>query len=94
MSPSPPDLGTLMVRPDPTDADRILDFAARWHRFGGGSPEDIFITFGIDKATYAARVLAIVNSDSRIDTELAQSIRHAYTRRSPRPANPDTGLDL
>lgn len=84
-----------MVRPDPTDADRILDFAARWHRFGGGSPEDIFITFGIDKATYAARVLAIVDdAHNRIDTALAQSIRNAYTRRSPRPANTDTGLDL
>lgn len=57
----------------------MLDFASRWHRFGGGSAEDIFVTFGIDRATFASRVMKLLEAPgSRLDPVQAESIRRAY----------------
>ena len=42
-------------RSDDND-DFVLDFAARWVHFGGGTAEDIFIAFGWNEARYFERL--------------------------------------
>lgn len=38
----------------------MLDFALRWHRFGGARPEDIFLMFGIGQAEFYSRLSAVL----------------------------------
>ncbi|CAG7620297.1 hypothetical protein SIM91_17950 [Rhodococcus opacus] len=38
------------------DDDLVLEFGNRWAVFGGGSAEDIFVTFGWTEAQYFARL--------------------------------------
>lgn len=62
-----------------SESQRVLDFAVRWYRFGGGSAEDIYVTFGLDRATFGRRVLAAVGKFSgRIDPTLELGLRTTY----------------
>ena len=49
---------------DPLDArhcQHILEFAYRWHRFGGGSAGDIFIEFGLTEQQYFGRLRRLLD---------------------------------
>lgn len=37
-------------------ADEMIDFAVTWRHWGGGSPEEIFVRFGISVHEYFARL--------------------------------------
>ncbi|MFT4398411.1 DUF3263 domain-containing protein [Gordonia lacunae] len=39
----------------------MLAFAMHWAPYGGGDPEDIWITFGISARTYFLRLQALLN---------------------------------
>ncbi|MFW0794512.1 hypothetical protein AAFP30_11915 [Gordonia sp. CPCC 205515] len=58
----------------------MIDFALRWYRFGGGSDEDIFVRFGIDRLTYARRLLTALD-DPRItlDPVRRNALRDVYS---------------
>ncbi|WP_213573461.1 hypothetical protein [Rhodococcus sp. USK13] len=38
------------------ERSRMMAFAERWYRFGGGNPEDIMVEFGITEAVFFARL--------------------------------------
>jgi hypothetical protein len=62
-----------------TEEQRILDFAARWHRFGGGTAEDIFVMFGIDEREFAVRVLGILDAlEAHLDPRFVGAVREVY----------------
>lgn len=42
------------------ERDDMVAFAVRWAPFGGGSSEDIFITFGLAERTYFQRLHTIL----------------------------------
>lgn len=44
------------------DLQRIVDFAVRWHPYGGGDADDIFIAFGLTENDYFHRLAAIVST--------------------------------
>lgn len=74
-----PRTSTVPTMPDPVEVQRILAFAELWHRFGGGSPEDIFVTFGVDRETFARRVVALLDSAAHsLDPIDIESIRRTY----------------
>lgn len=40
----------------------MLEFARGWHRFGGGSAQDIFVEFGLNEQEFFSRVLSLVGA--------------------------------
>lgn len=44
----------------PPEVARMLDFAQRWAPFGGGDPEDIFLSFGVRSRVYFVRLQQIL----------------------------------
>ncbi|TQR84316.1 hypothetical protein D8S82_22480 [Mycobacterium hodleri] len=40
----------------------MLEFVRRWHRFGGGSAQDIFVEFGLNEQEFFSRVLHLVGA--------------------------------
>ena len=55
----------------------LLDFADRWSRCGGGHPDAIWASFGLNEVEFFTRVLAITDSD---DAESAVLRRVARRR--------------
>ncbi|WHU47717.1 hypothetical protein QNM97_01475 [Gordonia sp. L191] len=54
------------------DQDEIVAFAVQWAPFGGGSSDEIFVTFGISELTYFERlrhILATYDSFAGIDED-------------------------
>lgn len=51
-------------RTRPREEAAMLDFAARWSRHGGGSSEDIFVTFGLAPRQYFLRLRALLAQPS------------------------------
>jgi hypothetical protein len=51
------------------DAD-ILTFAVKWVHWGGGSPSDIFVEFGISPGMYIRRLARVLDSIGARDLEL------------------------
>lgn len=45
-----------MINDSPIEDAQILDFARRWLPYGGGSPEDILVEFGMTPARYLDRL--------------------------------------
>ena len=45
--------------------DLILDFAIKWVNWGGGSEEDIMVTFGLTRLQFYARLEVILDCRSR-----------------------------
>lgn len=54
----------------------MLEFALRWHPYGGGSNRLIFEEFGLDPRQYFGRLARILDSD--------RSVAPAATRQSIR----------
>ncbi|WP_139765951.1 hypothetical protein [Gordonia sp. i37] len=77
MNPSLPERALPRSATDRPETQLLLDFAARWHRFGGGSAEDIFVTFGVDRATFGRRVLAVLDT-TVVDPRLSEALRSTY----------------
>ncbi|WP_099383126.1 hypothetical protein [Williamsia muralis] len=46
------------------DQLRIVDFAVRWHRYGGGGAEDIFVDFGLSESDYFIRLETLLSARS------------------------------
>lgn len=69
-----------LARPLDPDTSRILSYAARWYRWGGGRAEDIFVEFGISPDTFCRRVLALTET-ADLDPYLRIDIRCAYAHR-------------
>lgn len=64
--------GTRRVR-----VDRFVLVADRWSRCGGGHPDAIWASFGLNEVEFFTRVLAITDSD---DAESAVLLRVARRR--------------
>jgi hypothetical protein len=45
-----------------TDARYMLDFAARWRHWGGGSAEDIFVLYGLSSQVFFARLQSLIRT--------------------------------
>jgi hypothetical protein len=45
-----------------TDARHMLDFAARWRHWGGGSAEDIFVLYGLSSQVFFARLQSLIRT--------------------------------
>lgn len=53
----------------------MLDFATRWSRHGGGSSEDIFVTFGLTPRQYFLRLRTLLAHPSLVESGSGQQIR-------------------
>jgi hypothetical protein len=42
--------------------EHILDHLYRWFPYGGGSAEDIFVTFGLDESEFFTRALELLSA--------------------------------
>jgi hypothetical protein len=51
----------------------MLEFVRRWHRFGGGSAQDIFVEFGLNEQEYFSRVLKLVGESAPDDPGVAST---------------------
>ncbi|MFC9553904.1 2-phospho-L-lactate guanylyltransferase [Rhodococcus sp. NPDC056960] len=58
----------------------MIDFARRWQPFGGGTADDIFITFGVPPRPYFKQLTALLSSN--VTPELAQSQREKLLRQA------------
>lgn len=63
----------------PDRIDEFVDLEHRWRPFGGVPEEEIFVRFGISKASFDAKVDAAASS--RTDTCTART--HSATRPTP-----------
>lgn len=93
MSPSPPETtpagGAAATNtsagawsPTYSDSTRMLDFAVRWYHFGGGSTEDIFVLFGVDRGTFHRRMTAVLDDPTlTIGPELRTAMLAVYGHR-------------
>ncbi|KAF0956918.1 hypothetical protein [Rhodococcus sp. T7] len=78
------------ARPEEND-DFVLDFAARWVHFGGGSAEDIFIAFGWNEARYFERLRYLATRRFvAIDDFLRQRLLAVCAERLPPVSTPVT----
>jgi hypothetical protein len=51
------------IEPDGVGCERaMIEFIRRWHRFGGGSAQDIFAEFGLAEHEFFRRTLEILQS--------------------------------
>lgn len=79
-----------MDNPDPPDHD-LIAFARAWAPYGGGGPEDIFVTFGITPDTYFTRLAALLDSrhthavDQQERRVLQAICTHRLARRTTHP---------
>ncbi|OUS92340.1 hypothetical protein CA951_29595 [Rhodococcus sp. NCIMB 12038] len=48
---------------------QMLEFALRWHPYGGGSSRLIFEEFGMDAPTYFSKLARILDADRSITSE-------------------------
>ncbi|KAF0956959.1 hypothetical protein [Rhodococcus sp. T7] len=67
----------------------LLDFAARWVHFGGGSAEEIFLTFGWNEARYFGRLRYLATRRFvPIDDVLRQRLLAVCAERLPPSSTP------
>ncbi|MFE5700388.1 DUF3263 domain-containing protein [Rhodococcus koreensis] len=59
----------------PPNQQELITFARAWAPYGGGNPEEIFVTFGITPHAYFTRLAALL--DSTDTKEMAQHERQA-----------------
>lgn len=55
---------TITNNDPPAGHAGILAFARRWYPYGGGTPEDILVEFGIDEREYFRRLQEILADPS------------------------------
>ncbi|OFB35833.1 hypothetical protein BA059_27175 [Mycolicibacterium sp. (ex Dasyatis americana)] len=70
-------------RPDAFERS-MIEFASSWHRFGGGSPAQIFVDFGMPEAVFFSRTLLLLATDysaSHFDPEVLRGIRKVCRAR-------------
>lgn len=68
----------------PADLQHLVDFADRWYRYGGGTDEDIFITFGLTERDYFRRldwVLSTHGAATGLDPATIAAITQVCKRR-------------
>lgn len=68
-----------------SDDTRMLEFAKRWHPYGGGSGEDIRVGFGLSVVEFYRRVAALLGGDTLptgLDAHEVESIRDVCRRRA------------
>ncbi len=67
--------------------DSILAFGRSWHRYGGGSDEDIFVQFGMPARSYFERLAGLLDGPvgSSIDEPTRDKMRAVCTRRLSLP---------
>lgn len=81
------DTGTLAQVAIPAvsaDLQHLVDFARRWYLYGGGSAEDIFVTFGLTEQDYFRRldwVLRTHGVATGLDPATIDAIQQVGTRR-------------
>lgn len=59
------------------EQQRLLEFAIRWLPFGGGSPGDIFLEFGLSEKKYYDRLLTLITQRSvarSFDEDVVESL--------------------
>ena len=84
-----------MTRPkqDAQDQERILAFATRWLPYGGGTAEDIMVTFGTTSDIYFRRLQALLEDTERpVDLDrntTAALLRMCRRRQQPAFAERD-----
>lgn len=69
------------------DQLRMLDFAIRWLPFGGGSPGDIFLEFGLSEKKFYDRLLTLITHRSvasGFEENLVESLIDVSTARLTR----------
>ncbi|MDV7090008.1 hypothetical protein GXW84_40670 [Rhodococcus sp. IEGM 248] len=67
------------------DDDLVLEFGNRWALFGGGSAEDIFVTFGWTEAQYFERLQVLAGRRfPPLDDTLRQRLLAVCAERLPR----------
>lgn len=83
-----------MPPPDPsTDDTPLLDLALRWLPFGGPSPEDVFLQFGISAPRYWQRVAHAVESGTTpISDEQRAALVLFLTESGRQPGRPSSPL--
>ncbi|MGZ9886475.1 DUF3263 domain-containing protein [Rhodococcus ruber] len=64
--------------------DRIVEFARRWLPYGGGSPGDLLVEFGMTPAGYLARLGEILDSPAalRLHPRLRADLRNFVAART------------
>ncbi|MGW5153366.1 DUF3263 domain-containing protein [Rhodococcus koreensis] len=74
-----------------TSETDLIDFAIKWRHWGGGTPEDIFLEFGLSSEQYFSRLATALerNTWMRPATDLAPDLlaqlrRICVVRRSVR----------
>lgn len=71
-----------------TDTAQILEFACRWHKFGGGPAEDILVGFGVSEHVFFRRVISALDSSAAhdIDDATRQSVLTVAQQRIDKPS--------
>ncbi|WP_032374083.1 hypothetical protein [Rhodococcoides fascians] len=67
--------------PNITTDDSIAEFARLWGPFGGGSAEDIFVTFGLSPAEYFRRLRELVRSKPDLFGNFAPALDELCARK-------------
>ncbi|PQP19267.1 hypothetical protein [Rhodococcus opacus] len=71
------------------DDDLVLEFGNRWAVFGGGSAEDIFVTFGWTEAQYFERLKVLAGRRfPPLDDTLRHRLLAVCAERLQRTAHP------
>ncbi len=65
------------------DPDRLLAFAVRWYRHGGGSPQEIWEAFKLTPDEFFTEVIALLDQPdaARVNPGTRQALRSVARRR-------------
>lgn len=60
----------------------MIDFARRWHYFGGGTREEIFVNFGVTPSIFYKRLTRVLHtSQHSLDTETRTNLLRLSEKR-------------
>ncbi|MGA9872446.1 MAG: DUF3263 domain-containing protein [Rhodococcus sp. (in: high G+C Gram-positive bacteria)] len=68
----------------PTSVDSaMLSFGQSWHKYGGGSEEDIYVAFGLSARSYFERLTALLDgpAGASLDESIREKMRAVCARR-------------
>lgn len=57
------------------DAENMVRFAVRWAPFGGGDTQEIFSLFGVDDATFFARLSQLLTAPGPLPVDVDDATR-------------------
>ena len=55
-------VGTAIISERESDTRAMIDYLRRWYQYGGGSDDDIFVTFGVSSRAFFSDLLALLDN--------------------------------